>query len=115
MGDLIQTAIGNSSQIRLELAADLWSIRTNISQLESSLLNIALNARDAAGSVMRLIIKTENLVLQAPQPMLDLTGDTAKKYVRLSVSDNGCGMTEEMMDKIFTPFFTTKKRAKARV
>ena len=113
MRDLVQTAIGSSSQLQMNLAEDVCRIKTNISQFESSLLNIALNARDAASAGIMLVISTRNILLETPQPMLaHADTDAPKRYVRVSVSDNGCGMTPDIIDKIFTPFFTTKEAGK---
>lgn len=113
MRGLIQTAIGSSSHIQMNLTVDACRIKTNISQFESSLLNIALNARDAASVGIKLIISTKNVVLKMPQPILGQAGtDTPAHYVQVSVRDNGCGMTPDIIDKIFTPFFTTKEVGK---
>jgi signal transduction histidine kinase len=110
MEELFQTAIGSSSEINLQLDSTIWNIKTNIAQLESSLLNIAINARDAGSGGIHLNISTENVVLE---PFLHQgEGHSGREHVRISVSDNGCGMSEDMIDKIFTPFFTTKEAGK---
>jgi hypothetical protein len=67
MRDLIQTAISSSSHIQMDLGADAYRIKTNISQLKSSLLN----ARDAASAGTKLVISTKNIALKTPHPMLD--------------------------------------------
>lgn len=108
--ELIQTAIGSSSQISLQLDSTIWNIKTNIAQLESSLLNIAINARDAGSAGIHLNISTENVVLEASHHLGK--GHSGREHVRISISDNGCGMSEDMIDKIFTPFFTTKEVGK---
>lgn len=110
MEELIHTAIGSSSQINLQLDSTIWNIKTNIAQLESSLLNIAINARDAGSAGIHLDISTENVVFEASLHLGE--GHSGREHVRISVSDNGCGMSEEMIDKIFTPFFTTKEAGK---
>lgn len=110
MEELIYSAIGSSSQIKLQLDSNLWNIKTNIAQLESSLLNIAINARDAGSAVIQLNISTGNVALEASSDSGE--SHSGREHVRISVSDNGCGMSEDMIEKIFTPFFTTKEAGK---
>lgn len=111
MHDLLRAALGGASKFTLMLASDIGYIRTNVAQLESSLLNLALNARDASVSGTNLIISTENVWLDAhDQPWG--SSENSGGYIRISMSDNGCGMSQDTIDKIFTPFFTTKEAGK---
>lgn len=112
MLDLIQTALGSSSSINTCLDPDVWHIKTNIAQLESSLLNIALNARDASQHGISLLITTANIHAEERQPLWSSCKQRASGHVRISIKDNGCGMNQELIDKIFTPFFTTKESGK---
>ena len=112
MRDLIQTAIGSSSVINIDLVSDVWLIKTNIAQFESSLLNIALNARDASTGFLRLNIATANIASDDDQPIWESAAQGASGHVRITISDNGRGMSEEVIRKIFTPFFTTKEPGK---
>lgn len=86
----------------------LRPIRADARQLEQVLMNLAVNARDAMPAGGEVIIQTENLRLGAGQSKEGASlpqGD----YVRITVTDEGCGMPPEVIDKIFEPFFTTKR------
>jgi len=96
-------------QIRLEYAPDgeLWLARCDVGQLESALLNLSLNARDAMpqGGVLR--IATANCVVDADMAAQH-PGKRPGEYVSLTVSDDGSGMTPDVVSRAFDPFFTTK-------
>lgn len=83
-------------------------VRIDPSQLNQILANLVVNARDAISENGKLIIETDFVVLDADyctEHLDAVPGD----FLRLSISDNGCGMTAEIREKIFEPFFTTKK------
>ncbi len=105
MGDLLFRTIGGTIRIETILEKNLWRATADPSQIESVILNLALNARDAMPSGGRLTIATANLDRheQGTPPELP-DGD----FVTVSVSDTGTGMTEEVLNKAFEPFFTTK-------
>ncbi len=106
MRDLLQSTIGGSVQIlEPELANDLWTAMIDPTQLELVILNLAINARDAMDVGGTLLIRTENVVTQAsPSPGAPPAG----QFVMVSVTDNGSGMTEDVLARAFEPFFTTK-------
>ncbi len=107
MQDLVQRTLGETIQIRTKMPADPWRCQVDVSQLESAILNLAINARDAMPNGGDLIIETTNLDLLDE----DAAGRQNLKpgqYVTLSVSDTGDGMTAEVMERAFDPFFTTK-------
>jgi signal transduction histidine kinase len=101
---LIRQAVGNGCEVELKLAEGLWMCHVDPSLLETALLNLALNARDAMpdGGVLR--VETRNMV----QDKGSASGCPPGSYVRLSLADTGCGMTAEVRDRVFEPFFTTK-------
>jgi two-component system, cell cycle sensor histidine kinase and response regulator CckA len=90
------------------LAPDLWTTWADPGQMQRVVMNLVVNARDAMPGGGKLTIETMNLSLDKvsirPSPELN-PGD----YVLLSISDNGIGMTDEIMAQIFDPFFTTKE------
>jgi PAS domain S-box-containing protein len=104
---LLQRTLGEHVEIKLILEPDLWPAMADPSQMESALVNLAINARDAMDRSGRLTIETHNTHLDADYTHANVdvaVGD----YVLLCVSDTGSGMTPEVMARAFEPFFTTK-------
>jgi signal transduction histidine kinase len=104
MSDLIRRAVGERVEVRLELAKGLWPVEVDPNQLESALLNLTVNARDAMPNGGYLSFQTRNCT----GPVINGTQPIPGPYVMLSVRDNGCGMTSEVLGRVFEPFFTTK-------
>jgi signal transduction histidine kinase/ActR/RegA family two-component response regulator len=107
MSDLMHRTLGEAVRIETVLASGLWRISADANQLESALLNLAVNARDAMPNGGRLTIETGNAHIDAAYAMAhdDLS---IGQYVLISVTDAGTGMTAEVLSKAFDPFFTTK-------
>jgi len=107
MGELLHRSLNESIELRMDLAPALWTAEADPNQLESALLNLVLNARDAMPEGGRLLVSTSNQVLDLAftqsQGRLE-PGD----YVLLQVRDTGCGMPENIISRVFDPFFTTK-------
>ncbi len=101
-------ALPASVEIETSLLAGLWPIEADRSSLESALLNLALNARDAMEGHGKLTIETANVRID--ETYIDLRQEELApgRYVMLAVSDNGPGIPAEVIDSIFEPFFTTK-------
>ena len=93
--DLLRRTMGERIELVCKLSDDLWTASTDANQLESALLNLAINARDAMPDGGRLTIETANVQLDG-------------EYVTVSVSDTGIGMPPEVLEKALDPFFTTK-------
>ncbi len=111
MQDLLQRTLGKSIQIRTVMAKPLWPAVADRHQVESALLNLAVNARDAMPEGGVLTIETENLTVD--EEFAQRTGDlTPGEYVVLAVSDTGYGMSPETLKRAIEPFFTTKERGK---
>lgn len=110
MRDLLQSTIGGSVQIlEPELAGNLWPAMIDPTQIELVILNLAINARDAMDVGGTLLIRTENIETGAP---VSAEEPPAGQFVVVSVSDNGSGMTDEVLARAFEPFFTTKEVGK---
>nr|WP_284739113.1 response regulator [Pseudomonas sp. CG7] len=107
MGELLQRSLNESIRLDMQLDEQLWVAEADPNQLESALLNLVLNARDAMPNGGNLVVQTRNRHLDADfteaYPNL-ASGD----YVVLSVQDTGCGMPEAVISRAFDPFFTTK-------
>jgi PAS domain S-box-containing protein len=104
---LISGTFDKSIELRTHLDKNLMIIQGDIGQLEQSLLNLCINARDAMPSGGTLIIETYNQRLDEHYVKTHL-GIEEGKYVVLSITDTGIGMAPEVKDRIFEPFFTTK-------
>ena len=105
---LLRRALGDDVALATDLAADLWPVVADRGQIERVVLNLAVNARDAMHDGGCLSIATSNVVIDAAQAARLPEEIAPGRYVRLSVSDTGCGMEEEVSERAFEPFFTTK-------
>ncbi|MBB1596441.1 ATP-binding protein [Achromobacter sp. UMC46] len=106
MEDLIRRSIGPGITLDLACEPDLWPAWVDRHQLENALLNLCLNARDAIPGHGTLGIATRNVVLDAGQAQE--RGLAPGDYLVLRVTDTGCGMAPDTVQRIFEPFFTTK-------
>nr|WP_232793057.1 ATP-binding protein [Caulobacter hibisci] len=108
MTDLLHRTLGEQIELEGVLAPRLWSVEADQNQLESALINLAVNARDAMPEGGKLTIETANTELSdhyAAQDAEVIPG----QYVMISVSDSGSGMSRETLARVFEPFFTTKE------
>jgi signal transduction histidine kinase len=105
MGDLLFRTIGATVRIETILERKLWQSTADPSQIESVVLNLAVNARDAMPDGGRLTITTANVANDDKGKPAELPEG---EYISVSVSDTGTGMTADVLRKAFEPFFTTK-------
>jgi PAS domain S-box-containing protein len=107
MFDLLQRSLGETVTIETNLAPDLWPASIDQNQLENALLNLSINARDAMKAGGTLSISTSNVRIEKhgsdENPEI-----AAGDYIALTVRDDGCGMSEEVLQHAFDPFYTTK-------
>ncbi len=107
MEDLIRRTVGPAIHVETAISDQLWKALCDANQLESALLNLAINARDAMPDGGRLTIRAINACLDEPyahrHPEV-----AAGDYVAVSVTDTGTGMAPDVVARVFEPFFTTK-------
>lgn len=107
MEDLLHRTLGEQIELQSSLATDLWPAFTDANQLESALLNLAINARDAMPDGGRLTLETVNTRLDMAYTSRQEDVEPGD-YVVVSVSDTGIGMPPDVVAKAIDPFFTTK-------
>jgi PAS domain S-box-containing protein len=107
MLNMMRRLIGENIDLQWKPGADLWSVKVDPSQLDQILANLCVNARDAVSGIGKMIIETDNSVLDEPYCAAH-AGCAPGDYVRLAVSDDGCGMDKDTQSHLFEPFFTTK-------
>ncbi|PPD42487.1 MAG: histidine kinase [Methylocystis sp.] len=107
MSTILQRTLGGNVQFSTSLEKDLWLTQIDANELENAILNLAVNARDAMRDGGQLTIETGNAALD--QAYSDENPDARPgQYVMVAVTDTGCGMPPEVVEKAFDPFFTTK-------
>jgi CheY-like chemotaxis protein len=104
--DLLRRTIGETIDLAIVASNDLWSTLCDPNQLESALLNLAINARDAMPDGGRLTIATANARFEGIHA--DIPALTPGDYICIGVTDTGTGMSAEVAARAFDPFFTTK-------
>ena len=106
--DLLRPTLGETIEVEGDIARDLWLALVDPKQMESAILSLALNGRDAMPGGGKLTIEAANVRLSSN----GLAGDAGigpGDYVMLSVTDTGTGMPPEVMEHVFEPFYTTKE------
>jgi PAS domain S-box-containing protein len=108
VGEFLQRSLGERIEIEVAGAPGLWPIEVDIAQLESSLVNLAVNARDAMPNGGKLTIEALNQVIDYDYTRVNPEVPPGQ-YVLICVTDTGAGMSREVVDRAFEPFFTTKE------
>jgi signal transduction histidine kinase len=105
---LLDRTIGGDVVLHTDLVADLWPVLADTGQIEQVLVNLAVNARDAMSGGGTLTIGTANVHVGAD---LVTAGSSLRpgRHVRLRISDTGTGMTPDVIEHVFEPFYTTKR------
>jgi len=111
ISDLLVRTLGENIELESIGAAGLWKVEADASELESTLLNLALNARDAMPEGGKLTIETSNAYLDEGYCQQH-AGVAPGQYILIAITDNGGGMSPETIDRAFEPFFTTKEAGK---
>jgi signal transduction histidine kinase/ActR/RegA family two-component response regulator len=111
LSKMLPPLIGEHIEVRLLTNSQNGRVEADRGQIEQILMNLAVNARDAMPKGGRLVIEVNDAVLDQDYVSSNYT-IPAGSYVLLAVSDNGSGMTRDVLEHIFEPFFTTKERGK---
>ena len=109
--DLLCSQIGANVELQTDLAPDLWNCEVDPTQMEVALLNVLLNARDAMDKGGLLTLTTANAVIGAEQGQT-LAGIEEGRYVTITITDTGAGMSPDLLERVMDPFFTTKAQGK---
>jgi PAS domain S-box-containing protein len=111
MHNLLTKSISKMIEIKINLAEDVSLINADSAQIGQIIMNLVINARDSIGDVGKITITTNNMTLTSGKIISEVNIPTGS-YVELAVSDNGCGIGKEDIQRIFEPFFTTKEVGK---
>ncbi|WP_027549312.1 PAS domain-containing sensor histidine kinase [Bradyrhizobium sp. WSM2254] len=98
--EVLDAGVGSAVRLAFDITREVWPIRTDVSEFETALLNLVINARDAMPDGGTVTISARNVVLDEP-PL-------AGEFVAIDIADTGLGIPADVVDKIFEPFFTTK-------
>ncbi len=108
---MIQRLIGEEIELSWLPGHELWQVKLDPIQVNQIVVNLAVNARDAIGGIGYISVETANVHMD--EDYVSSHMDAAEgDYVKLSLSDNGCGMDKETLNHIFEPFYTTKEQGK---
>jgi PAS domain S-box-containing protein len=107
LDDLLRRALGETIEIESVVAGGLWNTTVDPHQLENVILNLAINARDAMPDGGKLTLEVSNATLD-DEYVSSFPDVAAGQYVMLAVTDTGTGMSQEVMERAFDPFFSTK-------
>jgi PAS domain S-box-containing protein len=110
MSELMTRALGEQVKVETVLAAGLWRINADVSQLENAILNLAVNGRDAMPDGGRLTVETANTFIA--EDYAQEHSMAVGQYVMIAVTDTGTGMSNDTLANAFDPFFTTKEVGK---
>jgi CheY-like chemotaxis protein len=111
MTDLLRRTLGEQIEVETVIGGGLWNTLADPTQVENTILNLAINARDAMPEGGKLTLEVANAHLDDAYAALN-NEVTPGQYVMLAVSDTGTGMRPEIMARVFEPFFTTKPEGK---
>ena len=105
--DLLGRSVGEEIRLERRLAEPLWPVHADVNQIESALLNLVINARDAMPDGGSVTVETANVSLR-PTDLANEPGVEPGDYAVLTVRDSGTGMPPDVLARVFEPFFTTK-------
>ena len=108
MTELLKGSLGEAISVDYELTEELWNAHVDPNQLETVILNLVVNARDAMPDGGTLVVRSANR-RRVGSRRAQVVGDEQEDFVLISVTDSGSGMSAEIQERVFEPFFTTKE------
>jgi PAS domain S-box-containing protein len=108
---VLKETLSKSILIKFQIDPELWTVSADPTQLHQVMMNVSINARDAMPGGGTLTIEASNVVLDENYARMHVEASVGR-YVMLTISDTGSGMTKRTLDRIFDPFFTTKEIGK---
>lgn len=105
---MLRRLIGENITLTWQPGANLWPIKIDPTQIDQILANLCVNARDAIAGVGDISVETRNITLDSTYSH-SFPEFSSGDYVRISVTDNGCGIPKDILPRIFEPFFTSKQ------
>ncbi len=109
---LLDRLVGDKVDLNIVHGRDLWPVKADLSQLEQVVVNLCVNARDAMETGGDLVVQTRNVAADEIREKFNYREMPAEDYVLLEVQDEGTGMDDATLEKIFEPFFSTKEVGK---
>jgi len=106
---MLQRLIGEDIQLEIDFEKDLWPVAVDVASIEQVVMNLVVNARDALPQGGRIAISVSNRQLK-PASLQHAQGALPGPYVRLSIQDTGEGISAEVLERLFEPFYTTKEQ-----
>lgn len=110
LGPLLKRALGSRITLAVDIAPDASPVAANAAQLESAIVNLAINARDAIESGGEIRVSVANVLLDSVRA--ERYGVRAGDFVRIAVEDTGGGIPQQLIGRVFDPFFSTKGEGK---
>ena len=111
MDDMLRRALGEEIEIETVVSGGLWNTLVDPGQIENAILNLAINARDAMDGRGKLTIEAGNAFLSDDYATVN-EDVVPGQYVMVAVTDTGCGMSADLIERVFEPFFSTKPEGK---
>jgi PAS domain S-box-containing protein len=111
MSELLHRTLGSTIEVAVRISGEQWNVHTDPSELESAVLNLVINSRDAMPGCGKLVIDVGGKAVLAGDPVVQQHVEPGD-YVVVAVRDNGSGMPKEILERVFEPFFTTKKQGR---
>ncbi len=110
MDDMLRRTLGEEIELETVVSGGLWNTMIDPNQIENAVLNLAINARDAMNGRGRLTVEASNAALD--ETYARANDAEPGQYVLIAVTDTGTGIPEDMLEKVFEPFFSTKPEGK---